>query len=82
MYFLGVDNNKAIMVSTIHTVEEAMKRTWKKLATNKHHLPLVFGEKSVEEFEIPGIINDYNYKMKGINLSDQSIAYYSPEVRC
>ncbi len=83
--FWWVDNNKVTIVSTIHTGEEAVKITRKrprKNATNKHHLPLLFGDKSVAEFKIPGIIYDYNYKMKGVNLSDQLIAYYRPQVRC
>ncbi len=85
LYFWWMDNNKVTMASSIHSGEEDVKRTWKKprkYTTNKHHLPLLSGDKSVAEFEIPSIIDNYNYKMKEVDLSDQFIAHYHPQARC
>lgn len=48
----------------------------------KHCFPLLFWDKSITEFEIPCIINNYKYKVKGVDLSNQPIAYYCPKVRC
>jgi len=83
--FCWVDNNIVTMVSSIHTGEEKILRKRKrprKNATNKNHLPQIFGDEAVAEIEIPDVVIDYNFKMKGVELSDQLIAYYCPQVRC
>ncbi len=36
------------------------------------------GDKFIAEFKIPSVIDDFNYKMKGVNLYNQLIAYYHP----
>ena len=61
--FRWVDNNIVTMVSSIHTGEEKILRKRKrpqKNATNKNHLPQIFGDEAVAEIEIPGVVDDYN----------------------
>ncbi len=51
------------MVLTIHTGEEEILQKRKrpqKNATNKNHLPQIFGDEPVAEIEIPGVVDDYN----------------------
>ncbi len=43
------------------------KRPWKN-TTNKNHLQQIFGDEHVAEIESPGVVNDYNFKMKGVDL--------------
>ncbi len=73
------------MVSSIHTAEEKILWKWKwprKNATNKNHLPKIFGDEPVEEIEIPGVVDSYNFKMKGAGLSDQLIVYSWLQMQC
>ncbi len=72
------------MVSTIHSGEEEImqrRRRSRDNQYNKQFLPLVFGERSVADVEIPRLIDYYNHKMKGVDLSDQLNASYRPQVR-
>lgn len=80
-----VDNNVVTMVSTVHTGKEEimrLRRRPRKTKQNKAHVDLVWGQEPVKEIHIPGLIDDYNHWMLGVDKSDQLIAYYRPEVRC
>ncbi len=82
--FRWVDNNVVTMVSTMHSGEEVIERKRRKPRENKHNksfLPLVFGERAIARVEIPGVIDFYNHKMKGVDLSDQLNANYRPKLR-
>ena len=39
-------------------------------------------QKRSKILHIPGVIDDYNHWMLGVDESDQLIAYYRPELRC
>jgi len=80
-----VDNNVVTMVSTVHTGSEtvvAHKRRPRKNKFNAQNLRRVWGDQFIAPIQVPRVINDYNYWMKGVDLADQLIAYYRPEVRC
>ena len=42
----------------------------------------MWGKSAVKEIEIPGIIDDYNHWMLGVDKADQFVAYYRPNLRC
>ncbi len=61
--FCWVNDNIVRMVSSTNTREEMVFQKVKmprKNATNKNHLPQSFGDKTVSEIEIPGVVDDYN----------------------
>jgi len=71
------------MVLTIHSSEELIMRRGRRPRDNQHNkqfLLLVLGERAVADVEIPGVIDYYNHKMKGVDLSDQLNANYRPKV--
>jgi hypothetical protein len=80
-----VDNNVVTMVSTVHTGHEKIERSRKKprtTGTNRANLGPVWGTEFVRQIEIPGMIDDYNHWMLGVNKADQLVAYYRPILRC
>jgi hypothetical protein len=73
------------MVSTVHTGKEKVKKDRKKprvTSTNRNNLVPVWGNEFVVSIEIPGMINDYNHWMLGVDKADQLISYYRPDLRC
>lgn len=80
-----VDNNVVTMVSTVHTGHETVRRQRRRprvTATNRNNIQQVWGNAGVKEIEIPGIIDDYNHWMGGVDKADQLISYYRPDLRC
>lgn len=80
-----VDNNVVNMVSTIHTGDETVVRHRRKprqTRTNRNHLELVWGNNPIATIDIPGIVDDYNHWMGGVDKADQLISYYRPNLRC
>jgi hypothetical protein len=80
-----VDNNVVTMVSTVHTGHEKIRRSRKKprtTNTNRANLVTVWGTEFVRSIEIPGMIDDYNHWMLGVDKADQLVAYYRPRLRC
>jgi len=80
-----IDNNVVTMVSTIHTGRETVLRQRRRpriTQVNRNHIRSVWGNHAVFPIEIPGVIDDYNHWMLGVDKSDQLIAYYRPEIRC
>ena len=49
---------------------------------NKRHVQKIFGTEGKKDIYIPTLINDYNRNMGGVDVADQRIAYYQPNVRC
>src|SRR6056300_271631 len=79
-----VDNNVVTMVSTLHDGTETITRQRKrprKTTTNMSFVDTVWGGDWVKEISIPGVIDDYNHWMLGVDKSDQLIAYYRPVIR-
>src|SRR5210317_2027807 len=79
-----VDNNVVTMVSTLHDGTETITRQRKrprKTTTNMSFVDTVWGGDWVKEISIPGVIDDYNHWMLGVDKSDQLIAYYRPAIR-
>ncbi len=62
-----------MMVSTIHSGIEVIKRRRRRPRENQHnkqYLLLLFGDKAVAHVEIPRVIDFYNHKMEGVGVSD------------
>ena len=78
-----IDNNVVTMVTNVHTSQEEIERTRKRprpTATNRNHIRTVWGDNHTRDVFIPGIIDDYNHWMLGVDKSDQYIAYYRPNL--
>ncbi len=68
------------MVSMMHLGEEVVEKLQRMLRenkVNKQALLQVFGHNHTTMVGVPELIN-YNYKMKGVDLSNQLIANYCP----
>lgn len=79
------DNGMFFCVSTVHSVGNQVKRNRKHPRStnkNKKHVKKVWGDNGTVEVFIPTLIDDYNHWMGGVDLSDQRIAYYHPDMRC
>lgn len=79
-----MDNGLVFCVSTIHHIGDIVKRTRKRpreTKNNKKHVKEVWGDDGKKDIYIPCLIDDYNHWMGGVDLSDQRIAYYHPDVR-
>ena len=71
--------------STVHWVNEVIPRLWKKnlpTTTNASHVKEVWGDNGSTTTKIPTLIDDYNHWMGGVDMSDQLIAYYHPDLQC
>ena len=80
-----MDNGLVFVVSTVHKVGRIVKRLRKKpRKTNKNwkHVDEVWGDNGAVEIFIPLLIDNYNHWMGGVDLTDQRIAYYHPDLRC
>ena len=80
-----MDNGLVFCVSTLHKVGKIIKRVRKrprKTAKNKQHIDKVWGDQGKASIYIPTLIDDYNHWMGGVDLCDQRIAYYQPNLRC
>ncbi|KAG7354989.1 transposase IS4 [Nitzschia inconspicua] len=80
-----IDNNVVNMVTTIHTGDETIPRARRKprqTSTNRNHVRLVWGNDPKVTVDIPGMIDDYNHWMGGVDKADQYISYYRPNLRC
>lgn len=73
------------MVSTVHNVTDFIERNRRRprlTSTNKNHVKTVWGSDPVSKIKIPRMIDDYNHWMGGVDLADQRVAYYTPDMRC
>ena len=80
-----IDNKDVWMVSTIHTGYETVTNKRRKpriTETNRNNLPIVYGNEHTITIDIPKVIDDYNHWMGGVDVADQLISYYRPNVRC
>eukprot|EP00957_Ditylum_brightwellii_P125504 9566480-Ditylum_brightwellii.AAC.1 len=80
-----MDNGLAHCVFTLHNVGERVERLRKHPRTtvnNKQHVVKVWGDKGKKHIFIPTLIDDYNHWMCGVDIVDQHIAYYHPNLRC
>ena len=68
-----------------HALENTIERLRKKprqTTTNKNHLEAVWGNDGCTNIFIPTLVDDYNHWMGGVDMTDQLIAYYHPNIRC
>jgi len=80
-----MDNALVFMVSTVHKIGENIKRPRRRPRinnNNRNHVNNIWGDKGKQDIYIPRIIDDYNHWMGGVDLADQRIAYYHPDLRC
>ena len=82
---LWMDNRLVFCVSTVYKASEIvvkLRKKPRKIVENKDHVDIVWKEKSTAEFFTPTLIDNYNHWMYGVDISDQRIAYYHPNLRC
>lgn len=80
-----MDNGLVFCVSTLHKVGETILRKRRRprvTGKNKNHVKAVWGDDGVKAIHIPTLIDDYNHWMGGVDVADQRIAYYQPDLRC
>lgn len=80
-----VDNNIVMLVSNAHNPGDFIERPRRKprlTNTNKTHVESVWGHTSVTNIQIPLVIDDYNNHMNGVDIADQRISSYAPDLRC
>jgi hypothetical protein len=85
LIYRWIDNSEVLMVSSQHTGEETITRQRHKPrvnTTNRHHLETVWGANPMVPLDIPGVFDDYNHWMGGVDKADQLIAYYRPNLHC
>ena len=80
-----MDNGLVLCVSTLHRAGHNVNRARKRprvTVKNKNHVSKIWGTESIKKIWIPKLIDDYNHWMGGVDLVDQRIAYYHPDLRC
>ena len=80
-----MDNGMVLCVSTMHKIGAVIKRRRKRprvTKLNRQHVNKIWGSEGAAEIFIPTLIDDYNHWMGGVDLSDQRISYYHPDLRC
>ena len=81
-----MDNAPVTMLSTIHQISgktSFVERIWRQprvTSTNAHNVRSVFNGQHTAKLSIPKIINDYNFNMNGVNISDQYRSYYGTQL--
>lgn len=81
-----MDNAPVTMLSTIHQISgemsfvERIRRQPRVTSTNAHNVQSVFNGQHTAKLSIPKIINDYNFNMNGVDISDQYRSYYSTQL--
>ena len=79
------DNNTVFFMTTYHDIREKVvrnRRRPKKTSTNAALVRQVFGDNPQKALPIPAFIDDYNFHMGAVNISDQLRSYYSTQLRC
>ena len=84
---LWMDNGPVTMLSTIHQIDngnenriERVRRRPRETSTNAVKVRAVFGTLSKKALPIPGIIDDYNHFMGGVDIADQLRGYYGTQL--
>ena len=77
-------NGLVLFISKIYRVGSIVNYIREKMTNknNKKHVESVWGKLGAVEVFIPTLIDNYNYWMGGVDLADQRIAYYHPNLRC
>ncbi|PVH71320.1 hypothetical protein DL98DRAFT_435399, partial [Cadophora sp. DSE1049] len=71
------NNNIVLALSNIHTVYQVddfktkLRRHLTKTLTNSRIVKLVFNDKHIKKLYIPRFINNYNYHIKRVDLTNQ-----------
>lgn len=84
LVYRWIDSNVVHMISTIHDRTDTVPKERRKprtTLTNKNHVESVWKDRSSVKITIPQVIDDYNHWMLGVDLADQYMAYYSPNLR-
>ncbi|KAF9080711.1 hypothetical protein BGX29_005099, partial [Mortierella sp. GBA35] len=74
------------MLSTIHQITgdnariSRLRYRPRTTSTNAIHARAPFKGQHYAFFDIPKIIDDYNHKMNGVDLSDQFRSYYNTQL--
>ena len=58
-----------------------MEKKSRKTPKNEKHVDLVWGNNGRQKIKIPTVIDDYNHWMGDVDLADQRISYYHPNLR-
>eukprot|EP00957_Ditylum_brightwellii_P202782 15331798-Ditylum_brightwellii.AAC.1 len=70
------------MVHKVGKMVERARRRPRIMVLNQKHVKDVWGDAGSKEGNVPRIIEDYNHCIGGVDISDQRIAYYHPNVCC
>ena len=85
--FRWVDNSVVKFVSNVHTgkkdesIEKDRRRPRVNLV-NKNAVRVIWGDEARKNIKIPGIVDDYNHWMLGVDVADQLISSLRPKLRC
>eukprot|EP00957_Ditylum_brightwellii_P179988 13710248-Ditylum_brightwellii.AAC.1 len=80
-----LDNGMVLWVSMVHKVGGMVERARRRpriMVLNKKHTKDVWDDAGKKERNILRIIDDHNHWMDGVDISDQRITYYHPNVHC
>ena len=80
-----MDNGIVFCVSTVHKagqIIERCRRRPRKTLKNKARVDRIWGQQGKVDIWIPKLIDDYDHWMGGVDLCDQHISYYHPNIRC
>ena len=80
-----MDNGLIFLVSTIHRIKDVVEKVRRRprvTQNNSRHVKTIWGKLGKALISIPKLVNHYNHWMGGVDLSDQRIAYYMPNLRC
>lgn len=80
-----VDNNVVFLISTVHDPHDSIscvRRRPRITRTNRTHVDKVWNECFSRSIAIPKVIDDYNNSMNAVDIADQRISNYMPNLRC
>lgn len=78
-------NNLVIMITESHKPDVFVEQTRRRARltnTSKKHIEDVWGSESIKRIEIAVVIEDYNYHIVRVDLSDHRIVSYAAYLRC
>ena len=79
------NNGTAFVLSSIHKPDQSIEwvfRRPRKTLKNSSHVEKVWEDNRKSKIHILHLIYDYNHWMGGVDLQDQHVGYYNPNLDC